>query len=133
MKAQEDVHLAKLNTLLPEKRVRPTALLPIWHVAGYALGVGTALLGKEAAMACTVAVEEVITDHYNDQLRELHSDPKLQQENYIRELIKKNRDEEMEHRDIGIEHNAQQAPLYSALTAVIKVGCHAAIWLSKRV
>ena len=71
---QEKVHLATFNRLLPEHRARPTLLLPLWNVAGFALGAGTALLGKEAAMACTVAVEASITEHYNDQIRELVSE-----------------------------------------------------------
>jgi 3-demethoxyubiquinol 3-hydroxylase len=71
MKKTEDDHLAKMNELVVDRRVRPTALLPIWHLAGFALGAGSALLGKEAAMACTVAVEEVISEHYNDQIRTL--------------------------------------------------------------
>lgn len=62
---QEKDHLKKFEELIPKYRVRPTAFLPLWNVAGYALGFGSALLGKEAAMACTVAVESVITDHYN--------------------------------------------------------------------
>ncbi|CAE7940572.1 COQ7, partial [Symbiodinium sp. KB8] len=73
MKAQEEEHLAKMGDLVVNRRSRPSALLPLWHVAGYALGAGTALLGKEAAMACTVAVETVIGEHYNDQIRELLS------------------------------------------------------------
>ena len=78
---QEKVHLATFDEFLPRYRARPTALLPIWHVAGYALGAGTALLGKEAAMACTVAVEASITEHYNDQIRELlEDDPEANKE-----------------------------------------------------
>ena len=73
-------------------------------------GVGSALLGKKAAMACTVAVEEVITDHYNDQLRELHT-PDFKEEKSLRQIIKKHRDEEMHHRDIGIQHDAENVCL----------------------
>lgn len=65
---QEKDHLKKFEELIPKYRVRPTAFLPLWNVAGYALGFGSALLGKEAAMACTVAVESVITEHYNKYL-----------------------------------------------------------------
>lgn len=71
MKKTEDDHLTKMTELVVDRRVRPTALLPFWHLAGFALGAGSALLGKEAAMACTVAVEEVISEHYNDQIRTL--------------------------------------------------------------
>jgi ubiquinone biosynthesis monooxygenase Coq7 len=129
---QEKVHLATFDRLLPQYRARPTALLPLWHLAGFALGAGTAALGKEAAMACTVAVEASITEHYNDQLRALiEDDPELHKE--LIEIITKFRDEEQEHHDIGLEEDAEQAPAYEALTAVIKVGCKGAIWLSERI
>ena len=140
MRDQEAEHLNALSALVPRHRCRPTALLPLWHVAGYALGYGTALLGTRAAMACTVAVEEVITEHYNDQLRTLASDqcrPDSEQQqaemSELRALIRKNRDDEEHHRDVGIEHEAEQTPLYSLLTAAIRTGCQAAIGVAKRV
>ena len=141
MRDQEVGHLRALERLLPIHHSRPTLLLPLWHVAGYALGYGTALLGVKAAMACTVAVEEVITEHYNDQLRTLNSPEFLQspiptsataeEVKELRAIIKKHRDEEEEHRDIGISHEAEDAPLYSLLTNVIKAGCHVAINVAK--
>ena len=144
MRSQEAEHLRALSALVPRHRCRPTVLLPLWHVAGYALGYGTALLGSRAAMACTVAVEEVITEHYNDQLRTLSSDDWKQssehwdeaQQNEMKELralIRKNRDDEEHHRDVGIEHEAEQTPLYSLLTSAIRTGCQAAIAVAKRV
>lgn len=93
--------------------------------------IGTAFMGPKAAMACTVAVETVIVDHYNDQLRDLMEDPKTDPE--LLETIKKFRDEEQEHHDCGIEHGAEQAPFYNALTQVIKTGCKVAIEVAKRV
>ncbi|XP_023321425.1 5-demethoxyubiquinone hydroxylase, mitochondrial [Eurytemora carolleeae] len=128
---QEKEHLATFNRYIPEYRVRPTALLPLWHVAGYALGAGTALLGKEAAMACTVAVEASITAHYNEQLRELHKDGDKYEQ--LIKTISKFRDDEQEHHDTGLEHGAEQAPAYALLSAAITVGCKGAIWLSERV
>lgn len=128
---QEKKHRAKFEDLINEYRVRPTALTPIWNVAGFVLGAGTALLGKEAAMACTVAVETVIVDHYNDQLRTLMEDPNIDKD--ILETITKFRNEEQEHHDTGIDHGAEQAPFYKALTEVIKTGCKAAIAISKKV
>lgn len=92
---------------------------------------GTALMGPKAAMACTVAVETVIVDHYNDQLRNLMEDPKADKE--LLETIKKFRDEEEEHHDCGIEHGAEQAPFYNVLTQVIKTGCKIAILVAKKV
>ncbi|XP_064626231.1 5-demethoxyubiquinone hydroxylase, mitochondrial-like isoform X1 [Lineus longissimus] len=129
---QEKVHLKKFEELIPQTRTRPTAMLPLWNIAGFALGASTALLGKEGAMACTVAVEDVIGNHYTSQIRELvEDDPERHKE--LLETIKQFRDEELEHLDTGIEHDAEQAPFYKALTQVIKVGCHGAIWISERI
>ena len=130
---QEKNHLKTFRELIPKHRVRPTVLTPIWNVAGYALGAGTALLGKEAAMACTVAVEETITEHYNNQIRELLELEESEDRDNLLKTIKQFRDEEMEHHDHGIEHDAEQAPAFSALKSVIQTGCRAAIWLSERV
>jgi ubiquinone biosynthesis monooxygenase Coq7 len=126
MAAQEEVHLATFNGLLPQYGVRPTALMPLWHLAGWVLGAGTALLGKRAAMACTVAVESVITEHYNQQLANGMLEAALEP------TIAKFRDEEMEHHAIGLANDAENAPFYLALTAAIRSGCRAAIWLASR-
>jgi ubiquinone biosynthesis monooxygenase Coq7 len=128
MKAQEDVHLQTFAGLIGKRRVRPTALLPFWHVAGYALGAVTAALGTRAAMACTVAVEEAIDEHYQAQAASLGED-----ESELRETIEKFRAEELEHRDIGLEHEAELAPAYRLMSAVIKAGCKVAIAVSERV
>jgi 3-demethoxyubiquinol 3-hydroxylase len=128
MKEQEEVHRAKFEDLIAKHRVRPTLLSPLWHVAGYALGAGTAMLGKEAAMACTEAVEEVIDEHYRDQLDQLGtSEPEL------KEIIEKFRNEEIEHRDIARDEGAADAPGYELLTSAVKTGSKLAIWLSSRV
>ncbi|XP_011702719.1 PREDICTED: ubiquinone biosynthesis protein COQ7 homolog [Wasmannia auropunctata] len=127
---QEKRHRAKFEELIRKHRVRPTVLTPLWNVAGFALGAGTALMGERAAMACTVAVETVIVEHYNDQLRMLmESSDSVDEE--ILETIKKFRDEEQEHHDTGMDHGAEQAPFYQALTNVIKCGCKTAIAISK--
>ena len=128
MKAQEQVHLDTFAGLIAKRRVRPTALLPIWHVAGFALGAATALLGHRAAMACTVAVEEAIDEHYRSQAETLGDD-----EAPLRADIERFRAEELEHRDIGLENEAEQAPAYRLLTAAIKAGCKVAIKVSERV
>lgn len=128
MAAQEEVHLAEFNKQLPTRRVRPTALQPLWHVAGWALGAGTALMGARAAMACTVAVESVITEHYNAQLAQ----PEILGDD-LQKTIQKFRDEEMEHHDLGLAHDAESAPGYTLLTATIRAGCRAAIWIAGRV
>ena len=130
MAEQEDVHLEEFNKMIAERKVRPTALIPLWHVAGYLLGAGSALLGEKAAMACTVAVEEVIDEHYKGQLDELKSDKK---EKKLHDKIKKFRDEEIEHRNIGLKNEAEAAPGYELLTGAIKKISRTAIWLSTRV
>jgi len=127
---QEKQHRAKFEELMRKYRVRPTIFIPLWNVTGFVLGAGTALLGEKAAMACTVAVETVIVEHYNDQLRML-MESKEDVDEEILETIKKCRDEEQEHHDTGINHGAEQAPFYQALTNVIKFGCKAAISISK--
>ncbi len=127
MAEQERHHLKTFNTLVGDRRVRPTALLPLWHLAGFALGAGTALLGERAAMACTVAVEEVIDEHYAGQIEQLENE-----EPDLRKTFETFRAEEGEHRNTGLEHGAEQAPGYGALTAFIKTGSRFAIWLSER-
>ena len=128
MRAQEQQHLAAFDELVNARNVRPTALTPLWHAAGFALGVGTALLGKEAAMACTEAVEEVIDEHYAAQSRKLGDD-----EAELRETIEKFRAEEIEHRDTARDEGAADAPAYEALTGLVKAGSRLAIWLSSRI
>lgn len=128
MKAQEQVHLDTFSRLIGERRVRPTALLPFWHVAGFALGAASALLGHRGAMACTVAVEEAIDEHYRAQEDTLGDD-----EAELRADIARFRAEELEHRDTGLENEAEQAPAYRLLSAAIKTGCKLAIKISERV
>lgn len=128
---QEKFHRAEMERLIKKHRVRPTVLTPIWNVAGFMLGATTALMGEKAAMACTVAVETVIVEHYNDQLRQLMESPNPDKE--LLDIITKFRDEEQEHHDCGIDHGAEQAPFYSALSNVIKFGCKTAIKISERI
>ena len=128
MQAQEAEHLQAFDRLLLERRVRPTALAPVWRLAGFALGVGTALLGEKAAHACTEAVETVIEQHYAGQLEELSGlEPELAAE------LSRFRDEEIAHRDLAREEGAHEAPGYRLLSAVIGAGCRAAIKLAEKV
>jgi ubiquinone biosynthesis monooxygenase Coq7 len=138
MLEQEKVHLATFNRLLPDYRVRPTAMRPLWNVAGLALGVSSALLGPRGAMMCTEAVETVIGEHYNDQLRQLHQLKSMNNNpndgfQQLRQTIKKFRDEELEHLDHAVSRESRQAPMHSILSEVIKSGCRAAIWISERI
>ncbi|KAF9971463.1 hypothetical protein BGZ73_005599 [Actinomortierella ambigua] len=129
---QEKVHLKTFDDIIGDYRVRPTALRPFWEVAGFALGAGTALLGKEAAMACTEAVETVIGGHYNDQLRELlkidHPDIAK-----LRTIVQQFRDDELEHLETALDHDAQKAPNHELLSNFIKQGCKLAIYISGKV
>lgn len=130
MADQEKEHLATFDRIMAERNVRPTALGPVWHVAGFALGAATALMGTRAAMACTAAVEEVIDEHYQSQ-RDLLDHWDVEPE--LNETVKAFQADEVEHRDTAIQHGAEQTPGYGLLSGVIKAGCRSAIWLSKRV
>jgi ubiquinone biosynthesis monooxygenase Coq7 len=128
MEAQEEVHLSRFDALLTENRVRPTLMAPLWRMAAFALGAGTALMGDKAAHACTEAVETVIEQHYAEQIAELQArDPGLAAE------LSRFRDEELAHRDLAVEEGAQQAPAHGLLTAVIQAGCRAAIKISEKI
>ncbi|MGO1120328.1 demethoxyubiquinone hydroxylase family protein [Rhodovibrionaceae bacterium A322] len=131
MHEQELAHLQTFDKMLPERRVRPTLLQPLWHLAGFALGAGTAMMGEKAAMACTVAVEEVIDEHYAEQVRDLEADHP--EEADLQTTVEKFRQEELEHRDIGLEQGAEEAPAYPLLSAAVKSGSRLAIWLSQRI
>ena len=127
MAAQERGHLAIFERLVHERAIRPTALSPLWHVGGFALGAATALLGGKAAMACTAAVEETIDAHYAGQAERLGArDPEL------KETIEKCREEELAHRDEALARGAKQAPAYPLLSGAIKLGCKVAIKLSEK-
>ncbi|HEX3666514.1 MAG TPA: demethoxyubiquinone hydroxylase family protein [Rhizomicrobium sp.] len=127
MAEQESRHLARFNMLVNQRNVRPTALSPLWHAAGFALGAGTALLGTRAAMACTAAVEQVIDDHYARQIDRLDGDPEL------KEAVTEFREDEIAHRDEALAHGAEDAPAYRLLSETIKAGCRLAIRLSEKI
>jgi ubiquinone biosynthesis monooxygenase Coq7 len=127
MARQEEEHLAHFERLVAERGVRPTVLSPLWHVAGFALGAATALLGERAAMACTEAVEEVIDEHYARQAEALGDD-----EAELRAAILRYRADEIAHRDIAREEGAREAPGHEMITAAVKAGSRLAIWLSTR-
>jgi ubiquinone biosynthesis monooxygenase Coq7 len=128
MAAQEQRHLDRFNRLMSERGVRPTALQPLWNVAGFALGAATALMSEQAALACTDAIETEIDKHYGEQLTELGDDePELSRD------IADFREEELEHRDTARDAGATTALGYPLLTAAIRAGCRVAIELSKRI
>ncbi|KAH7083320.1 ubiquinone biosynthesis protein COQ7-domain-containing protein [Paraphoma chrysanthemicola] len=139
---QEAGHYAYFNSIITKHRIRPTAMTPIWTAAASLLGWSTAVLGREAAMACTEAVETEIGSHYNEQVRVLLDwarkceargeslGPEL--ETLVGEL-RRIRDEELEHLDHAVENDAKEAKPYELLTEVIRGGCRGAIWVSERV
>ena len=130
MAEQEEEHLETFNHIMSERDVRPTVLGPLWHVAGFALGAATALMGTRAAMACTAAVEEVIEEHYQSQ-RDLLDHWDVEPE--LNKTVKAFQADEVEHRDTALDHGAEDAPVYGLLSGAIKAGCRSAIWLSKRI
>lgn len=127
MAQQEQQHLETFETLMRERQVRPTVLQPLWRAAGYALGAVTAMMGEKAAFACTVAVESVIDEHYREQREKLGAT-----EPVLAETIERFRAEEMEHHDVALQQDAENAPFYSLLSATVKQASRAAIWLSTR-
>ncbi|MEE4153393.1 MAG: demethoxyubiquinone hydroxylase family protein [Erythrobacter sp.] len=130
MAEQEKGHRTKFDAMLAKRGVRPTALQPLWSMAGYALGAGTALIGPEAAMACTAAVEEEIDRHYSEQLdrlQETEADPELAA------MIEEFREDEREHRDAALANGAERAPAYPLLAGAIRLGCRVAIKVSERI
>ena len=132
MADQEQKHLDVFSDMLVKRRVRPTALMPLWHVCGYALGAATALLGEKAAMACTVAVESVIDEHYAAQEKQLGT-----QEPALKTIVSEFRADEKEHHDTAetyiLENGAESSPLYPILTNIVVYQTKLAIWLSTRV
>jgi ubiquinone biosynthesis monooxygenase Coq7 len=127
MKEQEQVHLDTFENLLNEYEVRPSVMTPFWNAAGFALGAATAAMGSKAAMACTIAVEEVIGEHYKAQAEALDDD-----EASLRSTIAQFRDEELEHLDTAVDHDGEQAVGYPVMRKVIQVGCKTAIKLAER-
>jgi ubiquinone biosynthesis monooxygenase Coq7 len=127
MRDQEQEHLDTFENLLNEYQVRPTLLSPLWNGAGFMLGAVTAAMGPKAAMACTIAVEEVIGTHYDKQAKS------LKDEDALVETLERFRDEELEHRDIAKDHDGEQAIGYPVMRRIIQAGCRAAIKLAERV
>jgi len=128
MAEQEMRHRQIFDRMMAERGVRPTALQPIWHVAGFALGAVTALIGPKAAMACTAAIETEIDQHYGEQLDQLDD-----QDPALRDAIAEFRAEEVEHRDTALRAGAEQAPAYPLLSGAIRLGCRIAIRLSRHI
>ena len=129
MAAQEQDHLDAFDRMLNAGSVRPTALSPVWNAAGFALGVGTALLGEKAAHACTEAVETVIEEHYGDQVTELREAG----EDALADTMAKFQEEEVAHKELAASEGAAEAPAYPLLSALIRTGCRVAIRISEKI
>jgi ubiquinone biosynthesis monooxygenase Coq7 len=129
MAAQEQAHLDAFDRMLTAGSVRPTAMSPVWNAAGFALGVGTALLGEKAAHACTEAVETVIEEHYGDQVVELRDAGDAE----LADTMAKFQEEEVAHKDLAAAEGASEAPAYPLLSAIIRTGCRLAIRISEKV
>ena len=128
MKEQEKEHLEYFEKEIQKRKIKPTSLLPLWDVMGVALGFGTALLGKKAAMLCTASVEEVIEDHYQNQLKKLGND-----EMDLKTKIEKFKREEVKHKNIAYESGATNKGLYSIMDKVIRTGSRIAITISEKI
>jgi ubiquinone biosynthesis monooxygenase Coq7 len=128
MADQEQRHLKTFDRLVNERRVRPTALEPVWRVAGFALGAVTAAMGEKAAFACTAAVEEVIDEHYAAQIVALKD-----KDEGLKATVEDFRADEAAHREEALKQGAEQAPGYKLLSETIKAGCRLAIKLSERI
>ena len=133
MAAQEQAHLDYFDALLARENIRPTALRPLWDVAGLALGAATALLGEKAAMACTAAVETEIDAHYQAQLETLEGLQNNPETTAIAEKIRQFQADEAAHRQTALEQGAEQAPAYPLMSALIRMGCRAAIKISEKI
>ncbi len=128
MKNHEKEHLDFFNKEIKKRNIKPTKLLPLWDLLGIGLGFGSAIIGKKATMLCTASVEEVIDEHYQNQINELDSDEKV-----LKDKIKKFRDDELHHRDIAYEQGASKKGLYSILDKIIKTGSKVAISISEKI
>ncbi|MEG9862306.1 MAG: demethoxyubiquinone hydroxylase family protein [Parvularculales bacterium] len=135
----EQTHLSKFEKQIVMRQVRPTAMLPLWDVAGFALGAVTALMGERASMACTEAVEDVIEAHYGRQveamdvmIEQAEGQDGAEREDF-RALLAECREDEAHHRERAIAEGAKEAPAYDVLSSVIKAGCRLAIRISERI
>ncbi len=128
MKNNEKKHLDFFNKEIKKRNIKPTKLLPLWDLLGVGLGFGSAIMGKKATMLCTVSVEEVIDEHYQNQLDQLHADEKI-----LKEKIKKFRDDEIHHKNIAYDNGASKEGLYYILDKIIKTGSKVAINISEKI
>ena len=128
MKEQEKEHLEYFEKEIQKRKIKPTYLLPVWDLMGVALGFGTALLGKKAAMLCTASVEEVIEDHYQNQLKKIGDDEKD-----LKEKIEKFKKDEINHKNTAYNSGSTNKGLYSIMDKIIRTGSRIAITISEKI
>ena len=128
MQEHEKEHLEYFEKEIKKRKIKPTYLLPLWDIMGVTLGFGTALLGKRAAMLCTASVEEVIEDHYQNQLKKLGKD-----ESILKEKIEKFKSDEINHKNIAYEAGATNKGFYSVMDKIIRTGSRIAITISEKI
>lgn len=129
MAEDEQAHLDAFDGLIRTRGVRPTALMPVWKIAGRTLGVATALMGEKAAHACTEAVETVIEGHYTDQIAELQASGEAELATRFTQF----RDEEVAHKNLAVDEGAKEAFGYPVLSKLIEAGCRTAIRITAKV
>ena len=128
MKEHEKEHYEYFEKLIQKRKIKKTYLLPLWDVMSVALGFGSALLGKKATMLCTASVEEVIDEHYTNQLKKLGNDEKD-----LKKKIEKFKEDETNHKNIAYEYGATTKGLYSIMDKVIRTGSRIAITISEKI
>ena len=128
MKEHEREHANYFEQEIRRRRIKPTKFLPLWDLLGVGLGFGSTLLGKKAAMLCTASVEEVIDEHYQNQIDQIESD-----ENELKEKIIKFREDELHHKDIAYEKGASKDGIYSIFDKIVKTGSKIAIRVSEKI
>ena len=128
MKVHEKEHCEFFETEIKKRKIKPTKFLPLWDLLGVGLGFSSTLLGKKAAMLCTASVEEVIDEHYQNQINQLGSDEKN-----LKKKIIKFREDELHHKDIAYKKGATKKGLYSIMDKIIKTGSKIAINLSEKI
>ena len=121
-------HCDYFENEIKKRNIKPTKLLPLWDLIGVGLGFGSTILGKKAAMLCTASVEEVIDEHYLNQINQLGTDEKK-----LKEKIEKFRLDELHHKSIAYEKGASKEGLYSIFDKIIKTGSKAAIKISEKI
>ncbi len=128
MKIHEKEHCEFFEIEIKKRKIKPTKFLPLWDLLGVGLGFGSTLLGKKAAMLCTASVEEVIDEHYQNQINQLGSDEKV-----LKKKIIKFREDELHHKDIAYDEGATKKGFYSIMDKIIKTGSKVAISISEKV